>query len=329
MSDGVSIVADRWAEILAGLGWNPITVAGEGPVDHLIPGLELGADHAPSVQALDAALGTASLVVVENLGTIPMNLPASRVVLSYLAGRPAIMHHHDPPWQRDRFAHITELPVDDPAWVHVTINDLTRQQMSDRGFRATTIYNPFPTTEAPGDRAASRARLGIGDDRLLVAHPVRAISRKNIPVALRLAEELKGTYWLLGPTEEGYVDHVDWLLSTATVPTLRRPETHIPDIYAAGDVVVFPSLWEGFGNPPIEASIHHRPVIVGDYPVAAELEALGFEWYRPHQLDMVHKMIAEPDEAVLESNAAVAHRHFSMAAIGDQIQALIQGAGWT
>ena len=33
-----------------------------------------------------------------------------------LRGRPALLHHHDPPWQRDRFAHVTELPVDDPAW---------------------------------------------------------------------------------------------------------------------------------------------------------------------------------------------------------------------
>ena len=76
---------------------------------------------------VEDALADAELVVVENLRTIPLNLPASRVVAGPWPGRPALLHHHDPPWQRSRYADVTELPADDPAWRHVTINELTRR----------------------------------------------------------------------------------------------------------------------------------------------------------------------------------------------------------
>jgi len=324
LSDGVSIVAARWAEALSDLGWTVTTVAGDGPVDVLVPGLALDATQAPTHAELDAALGSADLVIVENLCTIPLNLAASRAVGEYLRGRPAIMHHHDPPWQRDRYGHITELPLRDGAWRHVTINELTRSQMADRGFEATTIYNPFRTTEPYGDRDGTRSALGVDDDTLVVAHPVRAIPRKNIPVALRLAEELQGTYWLLGEAEEGYGQHLDWLLSTATVPVIRQPAGHIPDIYAASDVVVFPSLWEGFGNPPIEAAIHRRPVIVGNYPVAQELTALGFRWFRPDQVDEVRELVAAPDEDLLDHNRELALKRFSIEASKVLISQLLE-----
>ena len=72
-----------------------------GPVDHLLPGLAAGAD-APARRrpGWTRALKDADLVVVENLCTIPLNLPAARAVAAWLHGRPAVLHHHDPPSQR-------------------------------------------------------------------------------------------------------------------------------------------------------------------------------------------------------------------------------------
>ncbi|MCY3786735.1 MAG: glycosyltransferase [bacterium] len=327
LSDGVSAVAGRWAAILERLGHEVVTVAGEGPVDRLVAGLRIDAAEPPDAAAVADALADADLAVVENLCTIPLNLPAARVVAGALAGRPAVLHHHDPPWQRERFAHITELPPDDPAWRHVTINRLTEAQMAGRGISATTVYNPFETDAPPGDRAGARRLLDVAEEELLVAHPVRAVPRKNIPRALRVCEDLNATYWLTGPTEEGYESTLARVLAEAGCRVLHRPAPSRADIYAAADAVVFTSIWEGFGNPPVEAAVAGRPAVVSHYPVAAELRALGFRWFDPDDLDPVRAHLAAGDADLLEHNRRIVEQHLSMDVIGSQIAGLLADMG--
>ena len=45
------------------------------------------------------------------------------------------------------------------------------------------------------------------------------------------------------------------------------------DLYSACRVFVYPSLYEGFGLPPIEAMACGAPVIVGDIPALVESTA--------------------------------------------------------
>ena len=171
LSDGVSVVARLWQEMLADIGFDMVTVAAEGPVDRLVPGLGIDQPDGPDPDAFAAAVADVDLVVVENLCTIPLNLAAARTVARALVGRPAILHHHDPPWQRERFAAVTEMPPDDPAWRHVVINRLTAEQFAQRGIKAVVVYNGFDTAGPEGDRTAMRAKLGVADDALLIAHP--------------------------------------------------------------------------------------------------------------------------------------------------------------
>ena len=84
--------------------------------------------RAPEVEE---ACASADLVVVENLCSLPLNPPAAAVVAGVCAGRPALFHHHDLPWQRPHFAHLPP-PPDDPAWTHVTINELSRLELAAR-----------------------------------------------------------------------------------------------------------------------------------------------------------------------------------------------------
>ena len=182
-ADGVSVVAGTWQRTLERLGFRTTTVAGEGPVDRLVPGLAIDAAAPPPADEVADALVGVDLVVVENLLTIPLNLAASRVVAGVLRGRPALLHHHDPPWHRARFAHVTDLPADDPAWRHVAISRLAAAELAERGIPADVVYNAIELddTPAPGDGAALRDRLGVDPSRPLLLHPVRAIERKDVP----------------------------------------------------------------------------------------------------------------------------------------------------
>ncbi len=321
------MVAATLQRVLGELGWDVTTVAGDGPVDVTIPGLELHPTTGPDAGRVADVLAGVDLSVVENLCTIPLNLPAARAVAAALRGRPAVLHHHDPPWQRPGFAHVVELPPDDPAWRHVTINRLTQRELAERGIDAVTIYSAFDVDAAPGARVPARAALDVAPRERLVLHPVRAIPRKDVPAALALAEALDATYWLAGPAEDGYDDDLATVLAGARCRVIHAPPPGtMADAYAACDVVAFPSTWEGFGHPPIEAAIHRRPVAVGPYPVADELRELGFRWFDPADPATLEDFLERPDQGLHDHNAALARAHFGLDRLRDELREVL--AGW-
>lgn len=340
-SDGVAVEATKWAGALGSLGYDVYSVAGEGPVDRLLPGLAIGAESPPTYGEVVDALDAADLVVVENLCSLPLNPAAAGLVARALTGRPAVLHHHDLPWQRPQFVD-SPPPPDDRRWTHVTINELSRAELESRGIAAITVYNAFDTggggTDGDPDdrRAVDAARrrvrrlLGVGDDTRLVLQPTRAILRKNVAGGIALSESLGATYWLLGPAEDGFAPEAARLLDASRAPVIFGRNdlsgTQVHDAYAACDVVALPSTWEGFGNPTIESAIHRRPLAIGPYPVAAELAAFGFRWFpisRPAALDA---WLSTPDPTLLSHNAAVADAHFSLRDLPQRIaRALPEG----
>ena len=189
------------------------------------------------------------------------------------------------------------------------------------------------TGAAPGDRAATRRSLGLDDRTRLLLQPTRAIARKNVPAGLALAESAGAVYWLLGPAEEGYGRELERLLAAATVPVIHGPgpggpATDVAGPYAACDAVVFPSTWEGFGNPTVESAIHRRALAIGNYPVAAELAGLGFRWLPADDPAALAGWLDRPDPTVLDHNADVARRHFSLDRLPGKLGRLIESAGW-
>jgi mannosylglucosylglycerate synthase len=311
--DGVSVEAAKWIASLQRLGWRTTTIAGRGEADLLLSGLGLEDVAGPDQVALDTALAPAELIVVENVCSLPLNPFATRAVARACRDRPTLLHHHDLPWQRAASSD-ARVP-DDPRWRHVTINDVSRRQLAQRGIDAVTVRNAFDTEAAPGERHATRAGLGVGLRDRLVLQPTRAVIRKNIPAALALSAALDATFWLLGPAEEGYQHELDGLLAAARssgTPCIHAAATHVADAYAAADLVTFPSTWEGFGNPVVESAIYDKPLAMGAYPVADELAAFGFRWLDAGDHASVKAWLDRPDPAWLDHNRAVARRWFSL-----------------
>jgi mannosylglucosylglycerate synthase len=329
-ADGVSVEAAKWSWALERLGADVRLIAGAGPEGvELVEGLGIDDERPVDRARLEAVLEDLDVVIVENLCSLPLNPRAGDAVAAALAGRPAILHHHDLPWHRADTAHLGA-PPDDPCWVHVTISQLHARELAEHGVDARVVYNRFDLDPPPGDRVATRRALGIGDDELLVLQPTRALRRKNVPGGLALAEDLGAIYWLTAEAEDGYGPELAELLEATSVRVLRGPGPgSIHDAYAACDLVVLPSTWEGFGNPVIESVSHRRLLALGSYPVAAEIRGLGFELPRSDDPRAVARLLGEPDElrnTRFEAHLGLAAAHFDLeglpAALADLLAAI-------
>jgi len=326
-TDGVAIEATKWTTALRSMGHDVVWVAGEGEVDVLVAGLALGAGTAPTLDELERAFAGADLVIVENLASLPLNPAARDVLYAALADRPALFHHHDLPWQRSHLAHL-DGPRDDPHWRHVTINELSRLELGERGIDAVTLMNSFDCDPPPGRRGAARESLALTDE-VLVLLPTRAIPRKNVEGALALCAALGATLWLLGPAEDGYEAALDELVAHSGLDVRRglAEGLDIHDAYAACDLVVMPSTWEGFGNPVLESVTHRRPLVLNPYPVAREIMRYGFTFFELTDVTSIRAFLSSPNPQVLEENLAIARQHFNIESLPARLETILVQSG--
>ncbi len=351
--DGVAVEARKWDRALGELGFDVRRVAGAiqdagRPDDTVLPGLAIepveGSPAGTEVteREIARAVDGADLLIVDNLCSLPLNVEAAQVVSAVAAGHRGrvCFRHHDLPWQRRHLAHLgAGLPPRVDGALHATINLRSRRELEARGFKgATTIHNYFDLDPPAGDRAATRARFGFGDDELVVLQPSRAIERKNVPGAVRLAAYLARVMdrpvhlWVSGPAEDGYGETLERVVERSPVPvTLGRAE-RATDAYAACDVVVFPSTWEGFGNPVIESIAARRACAAFPYPVLAEILATGVRCFSIEQPDAFARFLAEPDarrETYFDVNLRRARLSYSLDDLPRAIDQAFAGHGWT
>jgi len=129
------------------------------------------------------------------------------------------------------------------------------------------------------ETSATRQNLGIGNEFILTVGTIEP--RKNIPTLVKgferlLASEANsqlqlviagGNGWLSGPSFEAIKNS---RAAEQIVLTGYLNDAALRDLYSSCRVFVYPSLYEGFGLPSIEAMACGAPVVVSDIPALVE-----------------------------------------------------------
>ncbi|MBU0654182.1 MAG: glycosyltransferase family 1 protein [Gammaproteobacteria bacterium] len=135
----------------------------------------------------------------------------------------------------------------------------------ERGIDA-KLFNPQHRS------AALRARLGIQPQQLLVTLVTRMAQEKNLDLAFEafraIQQQIPDARFLLvgdGPERKRLQDaHPDCLFAG------MRTGTDLAEHYASGDLFLYPSTSETFGNVVMEAMASGLPVVTFDYAAARE-----------------------------------------------------------
>jgi glycosyltransferase involved in cell wall biosynthesis len=162
-----------------------------------------------------------------------------------------------------------------------TARELARYYPAARS-KTTVIYQSlapmFDQPPAPEAVQAFRERLGLQDPFVLFVGTLEP--RKNL-VRLLHAFQLLVAEWGL-PHQLVICGALGWhsgpLRQALAEPALRErvhlagyvPDADLPLWYAVADVFVYPSLFEGFGLPPLEAMACGTPVVVSRTPALCE-----------------------------------------------------------
>jgi mannosylglucosylglycerate synthase len=343
-ADGVAVEARKWEWALRELGFAVRRVAGEldderraDDITFSFLAIDPPEETALSPDELASSIAGVDLVIVENLCSLPINPDASNLAATVLEGHDGrvVFHHHDLPWQRAGLPTPSNVPPHRPNSLHVTINDHSRAQLANRGFDAVTVRNAFDLDPETGDRERTRMEFGFAPTDVVLLQPTRAIPRKNIPGAIDFAAALAARepdwnlhLWITGPAEDGYDGVFARLVAESSVPVTVGRATSAPDAYAAADVILFPSTWEGFGNPVIESIAHRRPIAVGHYPVLDELRAFGVRLLSIDDVDEVATWLRSPEPSVLEANVDLVRPYCSLADLPRRIEGALRSTGW-
>jgi glycosyltransferase involved in cell wall biosynthesis len=166
----------------------------------------------------------------------------------------------------------------------------------------------LPFGRQDGDANRARGTLGLGNRQIVLAvsakRPHKNLSRLLEALAL-ISSERRPILLMPGyatPWEVELHRRCSDLGLDADVRFLGWvSDTELEDLYAAADCFVFPSLYEGFGLPVLEAMARGVPVACSDrasLPEVAGGAARLFDPERPEEIARaIEAVLSDPDEA--------------------------------
>ena len=226
-----------------------------------------------------------TLLIIQNALAIPMHLPLGMALTEFLSETmmPAIAHHHDFYWERSRFQvnNVPDFldmafPPRDIHLQHVVINQSAREELALRkGISSMLVPNVFdfdhPPDETDDYGADVRREMGLDPDDKLILIISHSAGDEGSDYPEQMAElaQSEGVDLRFFGNRVGDHRHVNGDGKKIYV---------LHDLYPHADLVMYPSIYEGFGNALLEAFYFRVPIIVNRYPVwVRDIEPKNFQ----------------------------------------------------
>jgi glycosyltransferase involved in cell wall biosynthesis len=247
-----------------------------------------------------------------------VELPARagrRLVLSLantapvLARRGAVMVHDlgplvGPEWFHPRMRAYAWLSVlaARRAEVVLTVSDQVKGELAERGVAESKITVVRPAVDESFGPATPAEVAALGYDRPFLLFVGWADPRKDAVTAcrahLRAVEQVDHDLVLVGHPHRNFAPVV-----LPEAPTIRHAgyvdEARLRALLTGARALVYPSRYEGFGLPPLEAWTCGTPAIVGDTPAQREATQDQARYVPPGNVEALAEAIAQAVESDL------------------------------
>lgn len=181
-------------------------------------------------------------------------------------------------------------------------------------------FRPLPETERPAALASIEEAFGVRPPYFLTVATLEP--RKNLPATLRAFLQLKRAGYLrrhqlvlvgsMGWGSGGLFEEIQSARKQGVIVTGYVPDEALPMLYALSEALIFPSLYEGFGMPVMEARACGTRAIISGIPELLEAAGEG-------------AMVVDPTQAGIQKTLAL----FEATADTPPRQPAIQGFSWS
>jgi mannosylglucosylglycerate synthase len=269
---------------------------------------------------LSRRLANTQVLIAHNVCTLNKNLALTAALkkISEKPGAPRlILWNHDLAWTTPRYRSELHdgypwdlLRTDWPSAIQVTVSEMRRQEMAQLlnvpASRIEVVPNGVDVPrflKLEPQTIQFIEKLDLLSAAPLALLPVRITPRKNIELAIRTLASLQGYFpqarlvvtGPLGPHNPANTTYFQQLtglrsslkLDQAVVFLAEHTKDYLPDeviadFYRLADIMLLPSLEEGFGIPILEAGLAGLPVFCADIPPLRELAEKAAAFFSPN-----------------------------------------------